>query len=175
MKKSIIGFLLTIVLVFGLAGGASADILTGDWYLNYYVYPFDGDVFGYVEFGLDQFNEWNPNVLWEEEIRINLDGTIYMEPLGTSDTQVWNLELSPGEEVIISLAGLNDLATFTPNAVTGSLTIPDGLSVDFLAAGVVFESSEHTVPVPEPATMLLLGIGLIGIAMIGRKEFFSKK
>ena len=58
------------------------------------------------------------------------------------------------------------------------------LFINFLFTGHVFAldlsnvinifNKDSTAPIPEPATMFLLGIGLIGIAGFGRKKLFKK-
>ena len=58
------------------------------------------------------------------------------------------------------------------------------LFINFVFTGQVFAlhfsnvinifDKDSIAPIPEPATMFLLGIGLIGIAAFGRKKLFKK-
>jgi len=79
--------------------------------------------------------------------------------------------------------GLSDSQTGSSGGTHYSVT---GFDLSFLAPGTEFIShftmecgndnlmGSGTTPVPEPATMFLLGSGLIGLAVVGRRKFFKK-
>jgi hypothetical protein len=77
--------------------------------------------------------------------------------------------VNPGEFLeIVFAANANDVL----DAINGS-TLRIGIHVQGFSGGGSESFINRPNPVPEPTTMLLLGLGLIGLAGVGRRKFIK--
>lgn len=200
MKKLLV-FLCAMSLVFCAAGAAQAYVYEyfsgeqwageGDSYEFFFdlVHP-NGD-FGTspftnsnLTFGNDEAVGWGALpmqsayvmiVLWSSdpepentEIVLNAyyNDTSYVLFNGDMDLQAGN------ETFVFELVG-DAFDDFAPNPwgeITISLGLSHGNDLYIHEVGIAGEPQ----PLPEPATMLLLGSGLVGLVSLGRKKFFRK-
>jgi len=176
MKKILAG-LFAILLVFGVVGMANATLYTD---VNCEGYSFNDNNKSHTwTFDLDNDNlllgDINPgdtinsallNVLfWDDEfdfIQKEFGNVI------TDGSVVWSdVEL----DILDSFCSIDVLA-YVVNDHQLNLTIQRNRG-DFKVIGAEI-SGCYTTPVPEPATMILVGAGLIALAGFGRKRFITK-
>jgi hypothetical protein len=124
--------------------------------------PFTPNPIGSVDFGVGA----NPGHL------PGYDPAFFTDFTADSDVPTQPNGVNPGENLGISFDLIDSIGLDGVLAAMYAGDIRIGLHVQGFASG----GSESFInnPVPEPATMLLLGSGLIGFAVVGRKKFFKK-
>ena len=180
MKKFLV-FLAAILLVFGVVGTASAVPYTWDDTVDWepwklieecisvpYTHDLTDNTPVKFEPGVDSIWNYRLTVDLYDDIdpRRNRLELIYIDQPGfIGDRLTWRAR---SQTLGWSLAGLLDI---NDDGIL-NIEISSWYGDFYLASSTLVANGNNAVP--EPATMLLLGSGLIGLAGLGRKKFFKK-
>lgn len=175
--KKLLGCFLCVMLLFWLASPAAADILLPDYELSV------GGISDVSSLLYGENDTYGDNLvnsgLGTEEARVSAIAQQPVELLyeDTDGSDGWTIG-QPRAIVVLKYA--DDSSSNAPGGFEHWAILDDGDGIlqlgTFAYNGGTIELGTHALShvrstVPEPATMLLLGSGLIGLAAIGRKKF----
>jgi hypothetical protein len=146
----------------------------GDVYINHVDtgIDFGGTYFGFYMDSRLGHPGWTGG-LWYSDTSLNVDGMDHMyayqgKNIDTVQISPWGPGLWTDSEFVIAFEDLHQMHWGNQNGINDGYPEWSDVEPDFSDMVVMVESVQ---PIPEPCTLLLLGLGLVGVAGIGRKKF----